>query len=236
MSNVARAPKAQEQDKSSLSLKISDFLRKYRIVLLAVFGAALLAVIVVALYSAIHGSAVKASATRIEKIEDDFAAYYGEEDQAKKAELEKAIGASLDEIAAKWPRLYAGQRAHAFRARLATEKMDWAAAEKEWLAVAAASPSSYLAPVALQGAARAAEERGAPEKSVEYYKRFIDKYSKAAGLAHAYFSLGRLAEDSKDYAAALGHYEKVVAGFPNDDWTKLAKDRILSLKSRGLAK
>jgi tetratricopeptide (TPR) repeat protein len=236
MSNASRSPKGQDQEKSSLSLKISDFLRKYRIVLLAVLGAAVLAIVVVALWSTIHGSAVKASTAKIEKLDDDIAAYSAEQDQAKKAELEKAIASGLDEVIGKWPRLYAGQRAHAMKARLAAEKKDWAASEKEWLETAGVSPSSYLAPVALQGAAVAAEERGAPEKAVEYYKRLVGEYPKAAGVAHAYFALGRLAEDSKDYSAAVVHYEKVVASFPNDDWTKLAKDRILSLKSRGLAK
>ena len=57
-----------------------------------------------------------------------------------------------------------------------------------------------------------------------------------AGVAHGYFSLGRLAEESKDYANALVYYEKVVSLFPDDDWTKLSKDRIISLKSRGLVK
>ncbi len=234
MSNVARLPKDQEN--ASFSQKISDFLRKYRTIVLAVLGAAVLAVIVVALWSAIHGAAVRNSTARLEKAQASIAALADEKDEAKKAELEKAAVADLDAIAAKWPRLFAGQRARLLKGRLAADKKDWALAEKEFIAVADAAGSSYLAPAALQEAAVAAEERGAPEKAVEYYKRFVDKFPKAAGVPHAWFSLGRLAEDSKDYVAAMGHYEKVVAAFPDDDWTKLAKDRILSLKSRGLAK
>jgi hypothetical protein len=48
MSNVVRPPKAKENEKKTTSQKITDFLRKYRTVLIAVFGAVVLAVIVVA--------------------------------------------------------------------------------------------------------------------------------------------------------------------------------------------
>ena len=236
MSNVARSPKAQEYEKKTASQKISDFLRKYRTVLLAALGAVVLAVVGVALWSWMHGAAVKSSTAKMEKIETDYTAWAAESDTAKKADLEKALATGLDEIVAKWPRLFAAQRAHAMKARLAADKKDWAAAEKEWLAAVDSKSGTYLAPIALEGAAAAADERGAPEKATEYYKRLVEKYPSAPGVAHAYFSLGRLAEEAKDYSAAIAHYEKVVSAYPDDDWTKLAKDRILSLKSRGLAK
>jgi len=236
MSNAARPQKAQENDKKSLSQKISDFLRKYRVIAISVLGAIVVAVVALALWTWIHGAAVKASTAKLEKVEGDIAALASEQDAAKKAELDKSVAAGLDELIAKWPHLFAGVRAHALKARRAADAKDWAVAEKEWLAAAQAGSRSYLAPIALEGAAVAAEERGAPDKAAEYYKRFVEKYPVAAGVAHAYFSLGRLAEDSKDYAAAIGHYEKVVSSFPDDDWTKLSKDRILFLKSRGLAK
>ncbi|HRY56210.1 MAG TPA: tetratricopeptide repeat protein [Spirochaetia bacterium] len=236
MSNAARAHKGQEQESLSLAQKIADFLRRNRKAFIAAAAAVLLAVAAVAIWSAIHSSAVKNSSSRLEKLEADIAALSSEQDAAKKAELEKAVAAGLDEVAATWPSYFAAQRAHAIKARLAADKEDWAAAEKEWLAAADARKATYLSPVALLGAAVAAEERGAPDKAAEHYQRLVDKHPASAGAAHAYFSLGRLAEEAKDYAAALGHYEKVVASFPDDDWTKLAKDRILSLKSRGLAK
>ena len=55
-------------------------------------------------------------------------------------------------------------------------------------------------------------------------------------LAHAHFSLGRLAEGSKEYGAAVEHYEKLSANFADSDWTRLAKDRIIYLKASSAAK
>jgi tetratricopeptide (TPR) repeat protein len=237
MDNAARSPKAQAEEKKRLAHHVSDFLRKYRVVLLGVLAAVVLAIIAIAVWTAVNSAGLKASTAAIEKVEDELQAWQAEQDTAKKAELEKGLTASLDSVIAKWPRRLAGQRALAFKAKIAEERKDWAAAEKEWLAAVDALPDSYLAAVALQGAAAAADERGAPEKAAEHYKRLLAKYAKSAvGIPHAHFALGRLAEESKDYAAALTSYEKVVTAYPDDDWTKLAKDRIISLKSRGLVK
>ncbi|MBL8967187.1 MAG: tetratricopeptide repeat protein [Spirochaetaceae bacterium] len=237
MDTAIRPPKHEAEEKKTFNQKLADFLRKYRTILLAVLVAAVVAVVGVAVWTAVSNSRANASTARVERLTEDMSAWAAEQDAAKKAEAEKALVAGLDEVVATWSRSFAAGRALAMRARLNEEKKDWAAAEKDWNEAAARFPKTFLAPVAIQNAAAAAEERGAAEAAAAYYKRLVDNYSgKSVGIPHAYFSLGRLAEESKDYAAALGHYEKIVASYPDDDWTKLAKDRILFLKSRGLAK
>ncbi len=238
MDNPARPAKARpEEKKKTIYVRFGDFLRKYRIVVFFLFGAAALALIGVAVGTAIKDSVVKASTARLEKLDADFAAYSSEQDAAKKADLEKAFLASADDVAKKDSRLYAGQKALFYEAKIEESKKDWAAAEKSWLAVGTAAPESYLAPVALQGAAAAAEEVGSVDRTTADYKKLIDKYpATAIGIPHAYFSLGRLSEGQKDYAAAMVSYQKIVSTWPDDDWTKLATDRIIFLKSRGLAK
>ena len=92
-------------------------------------------------------------------------------------------------------------------------------------------PKTYLAPIALQNAAVAAEERGAPDAAIAHYQAVVEKYTgKTVGIPHALFSIGRLSEASKDYAAAIASYEKLLSLYADDDWTKLAKDRIIILK------
>jgi tetratricopeptide (TPR) repeat protein len=237
MDSAPRSPKAQAEEKKTFAHRVADFLRKHRKALIVALGVALAAVIGVSVWTTVQAAAVRNSSARVEKLADDFLAYRGEQDQAKKTDLEKALAASAEEIVKKWPRLLASQRARAVTARVLEDKKDWSGAEKEWLAAVDALPKSYFAPIALQRAAACAEERDAPEKAVEYYNRVVDKYaSETVGVPHAYFALGRLAEQAKDYTGAFVYYQKVVSVFPEDDWTKLAKDRILSLKSRGLAK
>jgi tetratricopeptide (TPR) repeat protein len=229
--------KAKSHEKKTLYVKFADFLRKHRVVVLSVFGVAVLAVVGVAAATMIKDSRLNASTASLEKLDADYSTYASEQDQAKKAELEKAFLASADEVAKKWKGAFAGQKALVYKAKVAESKKDWAEAEKEYLAVAAGSPDSYLAPVALQGAATAAEEQGAADRAIADYRKLVDKYGdKAIGVPHAYFALGRLSEQTKDYAAALVSYQKIVSTWPESDWTKLATDRILFLKSSGLTK
>jgi tetratricopeptide (TPR) repeat protein len=238
MESPAQSPKAKHEEKKKTPyVRFAEFLRKYRLAVLIVVGAGLLVVLGVGIGTAISSAALKASTARLEKLDADFQAYMGEQDAAKKADLEKGLLGSVDAVLKKGQRSFAGQKALSYRARIAESKKDWAPAEKDWLAIVAAAPDSYLAPVALQGAAVAAEEQGAADRAAEDYKKLIDKYgSKAVGIAHAHFALGRLAEQSKDYASAMVSYQKIVSTWPDSDWTKLATDRIIFLKSRGLSK
>jgi tetratricopeptide (TPR) repeat protein len=237
MDATARPPKSKSSEKKTLYVKLSEFLRKYRMVVLIVFGLAILAVIGVAVGTAIKDSQLKASTASLETLDDDYAAYSSEQDQSKKADLEKTFLASVEKVSKRWKGHFAGQKALAYMAKMAESKKDWVAAEKDWLAVFDAAPASYLAPVALQGAATAAEEQGAVERALADYRKLVDKYSaNAIGMPHAYFSIGRLSEQSKDYAAALIAYQKVVSSWPDSDWTKLSTDRIIFMKSSGLTK
>jgi tetratricopeptide (TPR) repeat protein len=237
MDSPVRSPKAKAGEKKTLYVGFHDFLRKYRVVILAVFGAALLALIGVAVGTAISEAAITASTSSMEKLDADYAAYNGEQDATKKADLEKAFLASADGIIKRWPGRFASLRAQAYLAKIDESKKDWSSAEKAWLALAAAAPDSYLAPVALQGAAQAAEEQGAPDRASADYKKLVEKYGdKTIGIPHAYFAIGRLAEQAKDYGAAMTAYRKLASTWPDGDWTKLATDRIIFLKSKGLSK
>ena len=232
-----RTSKAANAEKKTPYVILSDFLRKYRLAVIGLFGAAVLAVIVVAVVTAISESQIAASAAVSEKLDTDYATYEAESDQAKKADLEKSFIAEADSAIKAWPRRFASLRAYSYEAKIAAAKSDWATAEKDWLAIETSAPASFLAPVALQQAAVAAEEGGAPDRALADYKRFVDKYAKTSiGLPHAYFAIGRLSEATKDYASALAAYQKIDATWPDSDWTKLAMDRIIFLKSQGLQK
>jgi tetratricopeptide (TPR) repeat protein len=237
MDSSAQSPKARSGEKKTAYTKFSDFLKRYRIVLFVVFGLAMLALIGVTVATVISDAALKSSAASMEKLEADFSAYQSEQDQAKKDALEKSVLASADAVAKQWKGRFAALRALSYEAKIAESKKSWADAEKNWLAIVDSAPDSYLAPVALHAAANAAEEQGANDRALADYRKLVDKYGeKTVGIAHAYFSIGRLSEGTKDYAAAMTAYQKIVSTWPDSDWTKLATDRILFLKSHGLSK
>jgi len=224
-------------EKKRFSEKLDIFLRKNRLTLFVILGIVAAVILAVVAYSVIDNNRANASAIKVEQLAETLSTWSTTEDKAKKAELGSTLSASLEAVAKGYPRQFAGARALTMLARMAEADKDYATAEKRWMAVYEGYPKIYLAPIALQNAAVAAEERGALDQAVAHYKLVVDKYSgKTVGIAHALFSLGRLAEESKDYVQALSYYEKVLADWPDDDWTKLAKDRIIFLKAQGSAK
>ena len=238
MDNPEHGPKTRTVEKKKTPyVKFADFLRKYRMPVLIVFGIALLAIISVFIGTIISDSGLKVSTTRLEKLEADYRIYSSEQDTFKKADLAKNLNISIDAIINRGSLSFAVQKALVYKAKLEESGNDWTSAEKDWLAIVTANPESYLAPLALQGAAGAAEELGAFDRATLHYKKLIDTYSsKAIGIPHAYFALGRIAELSKDYSAALISYQKIVSSWPESDWTKLATSRIIFMKSHGQSK
>jgi TolA-binding protein len=86
--------------------------------------------------------------------------------------------------------------------------------------------------VALYNAATAAEERGDSLKALELYTRCAKEYEKTFPLMpRVYFAIGRIQESQKNNTEALAAYEKLVEKWPNDNWTKLARSRILMLST-----
>lgn len=224
-------------EKKTFVQKLTDFIRRHRTPILAVSGSVIGAVIIIGVYSAVSNSRAESAAAAMEQVREKITSMSAEADEAKKAELKKALLADLDKIEKTWARSFPAQEAVFVKAGFAVQEKNYEDAEKGYLAAANLSPKSYLAPIALEAAAVAAEERGAADKAQEYYARIIKDYKDVTpNLAHAHFSLGRLAEGKSDWTAAVESYEKLVAAYPDSDWTKLAKDRIIYIKASGLVK
>ncbi len=235
--SASRKAPGQVEAKKTLVEKISDFIRKYRTVFLAVIAALLVVFLVIVLWTTISSSTLRNSTAGMEKAEKDYAAWQAENDQAKKDKMLTELEKSLTDIEKRWSGSFAAQQAYITQARLLETKRDFEGAEKLWVKASERKAASYVAALALQGAANAAEERGAPEKALEYYNKIVSKFSESAvGLAHAYFSIGRLHEGQKDYKSALKSYEDAIAKFPDEDWAKLAKDRVIFINAGNLAK
>lgn len=240
MSTADRSAKkdgAAKEGPVSLSHKVGDFIQRSRKVLIGLALVILAALAALAVVTELRVAGDRSAAVAMDKLALDGNSWASENDAAKKADLEKRLLAGLDDVIKRHGNTVWAQQAWDMKATMAEGRKDWAEAEKDWLEAAKILPASFIAPVSLQNAAVAAEELGANDRAAQHWKTFVDKYAgKAPGLANAYFALGRLAEESKDYPAAVGYYQKISASWPQSDWTKLAEDRILSLRSRGLAK
>ena len=237
MESKARIIRPDKEEEKTFTQKLSDFIGKHRVVFISI-GAAIVAVLLTAgIYTWVSSSRAMNSARAVELARDQIAAWSEETDEAKKTELETKLLADLDAVAKKYSRTFAAQQALFTKASLYAFKKDWANAETASLAAADRMPKTYLAPVALQAAAVAAEEQGKPDEAIAYYGRIVKDHAvDTPNLAHAYFSLGRLAEGKSDWQGALGHYNKLLTDFSGSDWASLAKNRVVFLKAQGYDK
>lgn len=226
---------ARPADKEKFSDRLNDFLRANRKALI-ILGIVVIALVVfVGAYSIVAQDRLNRSTVALERLEAQFDAWTSssEADRPGKGD---SILAEADALRKSYPKSYAAQRAAVVKARILFERKDYAGAEAAFTLIADEAPASHLAPVALSNAASMAEERGDSEAALSYLTRADAKYPSAPGSARVVFSIGRVHEGMKQYDKALEAYNRLVARGDDDDWTKLARDRIIFLRSTGLAK
>jgi TolA-binding protein len=227
--------KNTETEKLTFMEKMNVFLQKNRMLFLG-FAIAVLAILLcLFVYTIVSQKSLEASTLAIEKVLSDYDAWNAESDATKKDAAEKDLLASVDSTIKKYKGTYAAQKALLTKAELLYAKKDFAGAEDAYTVLATGYPASYLAPIALSSAAACAEDKGDVDAAIAHLTAFLGKYGKkAVGTPHAYFSLGRLMEGKNDYKGAAAQYEKLASEYPDNNWTKLGKSRIIALKSQGL--
>ncbi len=226
--------KAAREEKPSIHARLNDFLRKNRGVVLSVFAAALAAVVAAAVWTIADERIDSRSAQALEKVEVSLGEWFAMESGPASTEKANEILAELESIHSKYGKRYAGQKAAILAGRIHARNGDWVSAEKLFRQAADLDKDSLLAGFALQEAAAAAEERQDTSAAIELWKKVIDSAGQTVGIPHAQFALGTLYEETKQYDEAKVQYEKLIAAYPDNDWTKLARNRIILLKSRGL--
>ena len=148
----------------------------------------------------------------------------------------KDLAGQLDRLVARYPRQYGGQRGLFLRADLRFRGKDWEGARADWEQLARRFPASYLASVSLFNAGVCAEEKGDLEAAQALYMRVADGYKDSGAAPRALFDAGRLDEQKGAWDEARRKYELLESDYASSSWTKLAKNRIISLKVEGKLK
>lgn len=231
---ASAAAQAAPKDEVKFAERLGDFIRANRVALIAVGSIVLVAIVGLGVYSIVSSDRLQKSTVALEALERGFAEW-NELDDATRSEKGAELAAQADAIVAKYGKLYAAGRALTVKAELLYAMNDLPGAEKAYLAAADAAPESHLAPVALSNAASVAEDRGDNEAALSYLARVEAEYPSAAGIGRVTLSVGRIYENTKRYGEAMAAYTRLVATGAESDWTKIAHDRIILLKSQGLA-
>ena len=225
-----------KEEKKSSSERFVDFISKNRRIIIGLGIAIVLIIVAIGIYTAVSGNIASASSRAMELADQKALQWSQETDEEKRAEIESSLIAELDSIAQKWPRTLAAQRALLRKAALLSQKKEYAEAEKSALEAYRRNKKSYVAPIALELAAVAAEEAGNTDAALEHYTLITKDYKKDnPAAAHAFFNLGRIKEAKGDYKGAVEAYNQLIASFGDSEWAMLAKNRVIYLNAQGLA-
>ena len=225
-----------KEEKKSSSERFVDFISKNRRIIIGLGIAIVLIIVAIGIYTAVSGNIASASSRAMELADQKALQWSQETDEEKRAEIESSLIAELDSIAQKWPRTLAAQRALLRKAALLSQKKEYAEAEKSALEAYRRNKKSYVAPIALELAAVAAEEAGNTDAALEHYTLITKDYKKDnPAAAHAFFNLGRIKEAKGDYKGAVEAYNQLIATFGDSEWAMLAKNRVIYLNAQGLA-
>ena len=233
---MAKSHQHEQSRKDKFLESFSQFLYKNRIILITVFSVIIAGLIALSVIVSINRSNAEKAAGRTEQLQETYSEWLqmsdeDEEGTGKKAELKETILTDAQDIADSFPKTFAAQRSIFIAAELNSIEEEWEESAEGYARLAEGYPESYLAPLALAAASAAYENAGIPEKALESARGIVDDYGDTSLEApHAWFTVGRLLEQSGDSNGALEAYRELVGNFPESSWTKLAQDRIIVLE------
>jgi TolA-binding protein len=224
---------SQPEAKPRFLDRLSAILQKGRLALLILLIVVLTGIIAYFVWTEVQNAAREKSALWAEKAQELEQQWAAEADETKKQALEKELTELLARILSRYPRQYAAQRAYLLQADMAYRAKDWGKAAENYQVLARRFPRSYLAPLALLNAGVSFEELGDAKQALSSYRRAQERYRSSYLLPRVLFSIGRLLETEGDSAGALQAYNQLEDDHPDSNWTKMARNRIIQLKTEG---
>lgn len=212
--------------------KVENFILRNRKPLLCILAGLIVTVVGISVVFSVLDAGKKSGLKVIDSIEND---YTKNNDSLSDSELASRQDTAL---AALTPYLekkgVVGIRASMLAAEIYFERKNFADSLSHWLNAASYDEKAYTSPICYYNAAVCSDEIGKNEDAVSYYTKASEK--KDFYLAsHALFNVGRIKENSGDYAGAVEAYQKTVDSYSGDEYAKLAQSRIIALKADGKA-
>ncbi len=223
---------AEKTEKQTASAKLNGFLEKNRKPVIITF-----VVVFVLVIGFIAGSIVVSSSSKkaLAAVEGYYYEMMDSSTSLDDAEITKRSTECIEKLAAYTNKGgIAGLRANMLSAELSYLLKDYENAVTYYDAAIAKGKKSYTAPVCFYNKAACYEELGKLADAAEAY-RAAAEFEDFGMASHTYFSLGRVLEAQGDYAGAVEAYKALNDKSSDDDWSHLAKTRIIDLQSQGKA-
>jgi tetratricopeptide (TPR) repeat protein len=222
---------AQDKTNETVSLPqaVNNFLQKNRVLLITVFVALFAIIGAFFVFSVVIENRNKTAFEQIETTLNDWETARAASDKAGLAAKEDGYIASLKKIADSNKGSFGGARANMTIAEIYFSRKDWQNAQSYYLAAAKAAPKAYTAGLNYFNAGICADELGKSDEAISLLNKAI-ALDNFAMQPRALFNVGRIEEQRSNVEAANAAYAKLAEKYPDDDWTLLAKSRMIALK------
>jgi Uncharacterized protein conserved in bacteria len=224
-----KAVQENAAEKVSVSQRLNDFISRFRVVFIAFIAVVLVAVAAILVVSVVTESRSRKAFESVDKALTDWDAARSAADKTGLQAKEDEIISSLKKVASSSGKTYAAAHALNTVAEIYYSRKDWKNAEEQYLAAAKAAPKAFSCGINYYNAASCADELGSADDAIAYYNKALalDNFSVKP---RALFNIGRIEEQRSKKAEAIASYEKLASQYPDDDWTLLAKSRIIALQ------
>ncbi|WP_028973564.1 tetratricopeptide repeat protein [Spirochaeta cellobiosiphila] len=203
------------------------FFQKNRVFFIIVLVLLIAAVIGLAVYDSYHKDSVDTQIAKVEVIENEYQTLQVASDKEAKLNnlIEEINNLESSESLSKWPK----QRLLFLTGKVYFDLQNWSEAADTYLETANVQ-SSYLTTLSLFNASVAYEQNGDLNKALEILDQLESYDDEAVEKIHGLFNKGRLLEKLNRTPEAIEIYQSLETKYPNSDWTKLAKERIIKIK------
>ena len=219
---------AEKNDQTlSFSERCRQFLTQHRKPIVIILGAICIAVAGALVASSFTTRAAKQASTETEALISEWTDLRNKNAEDMTAK-EDALAEKLEKQAAANGSTYAAFRAYTTLGEISVLRKDWEKALAFYQKAGEALPKAYTAGIAYFNAAACADELQQYEKALELYT--LSAASEDFPLKpRALFNIGRLEESLAHPDKAIEAYTKLTESYPDNDWTLLAKSRIIAL-------
>lgn len=226
MATKAAQKKENKDTGNTVTHLVNNFVMAHRKIIITVFIALITALIVLVVVSVVTE---RRNTAALEKVEQAFADWERSRmDGVADSETEETVIQTLVTVAEKNSRSLAGARAWLTVAEIYFSRSDWKTAAGYYESAARAAPRAYTAPLAWFNAGVSADNAGDVDAAVIAFTQAAS-HASFAWNARAWFNLGRVQEQAGRTAEAVDAYQKLAALFPDNEYTKLAKSRLIVL-------
>ena len=211
----------------SCSERCGQFLTQHRKPIIIILGIICAVVAVALIASAMTARAANNASVETEALISEWSDLRNKktEDMAAK---EDALADKLEKQATANGRAYSAFRAYTTLGEIYVLRKDWEKALAFYQKAGEALPKAYTAGIAYFNAAVCADE-------LQQHDKALELYTLSAALEdfplkpRALFNIGRLEESLAHPDKAIEAYTKLTEAYPDNDWTLLAKSRIIAL-------